>query len=138
MTATTLVELAGRGHVIGSHSHTHPHRLGMLDPKIIDREWQESSVRLGDILGTPPTIAAIPGGLLTTPLVESAARAGYRVLLTSEPRSTMRRVGPISVIGRFAIWSTTPAAMAAKYARGEALAGWRLLLNGRRRTPPSA
>lgn len=124
--ATTLVELAGRGHVIGSHSHTHPRRLGMLDQKIIDREWQESRARLGDILGTPPTIASIPGGLLTTPLVESAARAGYRVLLTSEPRATAHQVGPTSVIGRFAIWSTTPAATAAKYARGGALAGWKL------------
>lgn len=128
MPATTLVELAGRGHVIGSHSHTHRRRLGMLDPKIIDREWQESRARLGDILGTLPTIASIPGGLLTMPLIESAARAGYRVLLTSEPRATVRQVGPISVIGRFAIWSTTPAATAAKYARGGALAGWRLLL----------
>jgi peptidoglycan/xylan/chitin deacetylase (PgdA/CDA1 family) len=126
--ATTLDDLARRGHVIGSHSHTHPRRLGMLDPKIIDREWQESRARLGDILGTPPTIASIPGGLLTMPLVESAAQAGYRFLLTSEPRATVDQVGPISVIGRFAVWSTTPAATAAKYARGGALAGWRLMV----------
>jgi peptidoglycan/xylan/chitin deacetylase (PgdA/CDA1 family) len=126
--ATTLVELAARGHVIGSHSHTHPFNMGKLDPKIIDREWQESHARLGGILGAPPTMASVPGGLLTRPLIESAARAGYRFLLTSEPRATVRQVGPISVIGRFSVWSTTPAATAAKYARGGALAGWRLLV----------
>jgi len=128
LSAAQLVELAARGHVIGSHSHTHPHDLGKRDPRVIDREWTESRAVLAEILGKPPSVASIPGGLVTRPLIESAARAGYRVLLSSEPRPTPRRIGTIELIGRFSIWATTPAATAAKYARGGALAGLRLLL----------
>lgn len=128
VTAATVAELAGRGHVIGSHSHTHPYALGKLDRGVIDDEWTRSRTRLTEILGSPPTIASVPGGLLTPALLESAAAAGYRVLLTSEPRAGLRRTGSMLIVGRFSIWSTTPATTAAAYARGGALAGWRLLL----------
>jgi hypothetical protein len=89
---------------------------------------------LTDILGEPPGIASVPGGFVTQEVIDSASRAGYRVLLTSEPRSRERRAGSIIVIGRYAIWSTTPAATAARYARGDAIARWRLLLEWKAKT----
>jgi peptidoglycan/xylan/chitin deacetylase (PgdA/CDA1 family) len=123
-----LVQLARRGHVIGSHSHTHPTYMGRLDQKSIDREWVESRALLADVLGEPPDIASVPGGFVTPTVLDSASRAGYRILLTSEPRSRPRLAGSTLVLGRYSIWATTPAATAAKYARGDVLACWRLLL----------
>ena len=85
-----LVELARRGHVIGSHSHTHPTYMGRLDQRSIDREWTASRALLAEILGEAPEIASVPGGFVTPVVIDSAYRAGYRILLTSEPRSRPR------------------------------------------------
>lgn len=132
--ADGLAELARRGHVVGSHSHTHPTYMGRLDPETIDREWVESRALLAEILGEAPDIASVPGGFVTPAVIDSAARAGYRVLLTSEPRSVPRQAGSILVVGRYAIWSTTAAATAAAYARGDTAARWRLLLEWKAKT----
>jgi peptidoglycan/xylan/chitin deacetylase (PgdA/CDA1 family) len=134
LTPPELVELTSRGHTIGSHSHTHPTYMGRLDRQSIDREWVESRARLAEILGEPPRIASVPGGFVTPAVIDSAARAGYGILLTSEPRSRPRRVGPLLVMGRYAIWSRTPAAIAARYARGDLLACGRLLIEWKAKT----
>ena len=128
LTQEAVIELARRGHVIGSHSHTHPTYMGRLERTQIDREWTESRALLGGILGEAPAIASVPGGFVTRAVIDSAARAGYRVLLTSEPRSRPRRRASVLVLGRYSIWASTPAATAGKYARGDRLAHWRLLL----------
>ena len=129
-----LVELTQRGHVIGSHSHTHPTYMGRLHRQSIDREWSESRALLAEILGATPDIASVPGGFVTPSVIDSAARAGYRILLTSEPRSRPRRRGSILVLGRYAIWSSTPAATAARYARGDPWACRRLLIEWKAKT----
>ena len=51
-------------------------------------------------------------------VVECAAEAGYRVLMTSEPTSRISRRNDLQCVGRYAIWATTPAARAAAYVRG--------------------
>ena len=129
-----LLELAKRGHLVGSHSHTHPTYMGRLDRRSIDREWSESRDLLKEIFGDAPDIASVPGGFVTPAVIESAACAGYRILLTSEPRSRARRAGSMLLMGRYAIWSTTPAVTAAKYAQGDLLARWRLLLEWKAKT----
>lgn len=128
MTSEALLELVERGHIIGSHSHTHPTYMGLLDRRSLEREWSESRARLAAILGAPPAVASVPGGFVTPAVVEAAERAGYRALLTSEPRSRPRRVGAMLVLGRYSIWSTTPPTAAAGYARGDPWAQWRLLV----------
>jgi peptidoglycan/xylan/chitin deacetylase (PgdA/CDA1 family) len=111
-------ELVERGHAVGSHSVTHPPYMGRLARGDIDREWQESRAALGDLLGEPPATASVPGGFLTRGLIDSAAAAGYRVLMTSEPSSRVRRHGDLLVLGRYSIWSTTSPSRAAAFARG--------------------
>ena len=123
-----LRELSERGHDVGSHAHTHPTYMGKLDRDEVRREWQLSRDRLGDVLGRAPETAAVPGGFVSPVVVAEAARAGYRVLMTSEPIRRERRHGDMAVMGRYTIWSSTPARTAAAYARGSLAAGGRLWL----------
>jgi peptidoglycan/xylan/chitin deacetylase (PgdA/CDA1 family) len=121
-------ELARRGHVVGSHSHTHPTYMGMLSPAELAYEWQRSRQVLGDLLGHPPCSASVAGGFVSRSVLEEAERAGYGVLMTSDPVSRVRHVGRMAVLGRYSIWSTTPPATAAGYASGDWYARGRLWL----------
>jgi peptidoglycan/xylan/chitin deacetylase (PgdA/CDA1 family) len=121
-------ELAERGHDVGSHSHTHPTYMGNLDRAPVRREWRLSREVLGDLLGRAPATAAIPGGFLRPVVVEEAASAGYRVLMTSQPVRRERRHEGMTVVGRYTIWASTQARTAAAYARGSRAAGGRLWL----------
>lgn len=127
MSAEQLLELVRRGHVVGSHSHTHPTYMGKLSRRELDREWGSSRVVLEEILGEPPLTASVPGGYLSDSVAASAAAAGYEVLFTSEPTAKVTSRNAV-VRGRYTIWSTTPAAVAAAYARGGRLACGRLWL----------
>ena len=113
-------ELAARGHVIGSHTHTHP-AMASLGPDELLEEWTRSRRELERILGTPPQMASVPGGELSEDVIRAAERAGYRLLLTSEPSARLRRQGDLTVLGRYAVVSSTSAKRVVGFARG---AGW--------------
>jgi len=127
VSAEDLRALALRGHAIGGHSHTHPTYMGKLTREELDREWTQSRELLGEVLGSPPRSASVPGGYLTRAVIASAAAAGYELLFTSEPTV---RVGHMELVvrGRYTIWSTTPARVAAAYAAGRRAACGRLWL----------
>ncbi len=118
LSAGGLRELAERGHAIGSHSHTHPTYMGKLTRTELDREWTLSRQILGEILGVRPHSASVPGGYLSKTVIAAARAAGYELLFTSEPTARVVEKG-IVVRGRYTIWATTPADVAAAYARGE-------------------
>ena len=120
--------LVARGHVVGSHSHSHPTYMGRLSAAEIRQEWLESRAALRDILGEPPDTASVPGGFLSRDVVREAAAAGYRALMTSEPRAGAGLRDGIAVYGRYGIWSTTPAEQAAAYASAVRTARLRLWL----------
>lgn len=121
-----IEDLAARGHDVGSHSHSHPTLMGRLPREAIDREWRESCEALGEILGVIPASASVPGGFISRDVIHGAQAAGYRLLMTSEPISSVSSVQALSVHGRYSIWSTTPPARAAAYARGSRAARMRL------------
>lgn len=98
-----LVALHAAGHVIGSHSASHPMRMSHLAPGEMRAEWQRSVGMLSDILGAPVTVASVPGGYHSDAVADAAAEAGIRVLFTSEPVTTMGTVGACTVIGRFTL-----------------------------------
>jgi len=127
LSAEEMRDLAGRGHLIGSHSETHPTYMGRLTRKELDREWTQSRAAIGEVLGAPPRTASVPGGYLSRELVTAAAAAGYELLFTSEPTARVAQKG-LTVRGRYTIWASTPAHTAAAYARGERLACGRLWL----------
>ena len=120
--ASQIRELADRGHLVGSHSHSHPTYMGALGPAEVAREWRFSREALGDILAGPPDCAAVPGGFLSRAVIAEAGRAGYRLLLTSQPTVRPRLHDGLCVQGRFTIWAATTPRRAAAYARGDRLA----------------
>lgn len=95
--------LRNRGHVIGSHSASHPARMSACSwQKMLD-EWETSIKALSDILGEPVTVASVPGGYYSRKVAESAARSGIRVLFTSEPTTRISSVGQCLVLGRYSV-----------------------------------
>jgi peptidoglycan/xylan/chitin deacetylase (PgdA/CDA1 family) len=113
-----ILELVRRGHGVGSHSHTHPTYMGRLRPAAIVDEWERSRAILAELLSEPPKLASVPGGFLSRAVVEGAAVAGYRVLMTSEPVARARADAGLLRIGRYTIWANTPAGRAGAIVRG--------------------
>jgi peptidoglycan/xylan/chitin deacetylase (PgdA/CDA1 family) len=132
--AGQIEDLARRGHAVGSHSHTHPTYMGKLGVEELDVEWRTSREILATILGSPPALASIPGGFFKPPVAARAREAGYRILLTSEPRSRPSSRHGILVLGRYTMWSTTRPDVAGAYVEGALLPRARLWLewNGKK------
>lgn len=118
LTEEDIRALVRRGHVVGSHSHTHPTYMGRLGRAEIIAEWRRSRSILADVLGEPPSLASVPGGFLSRAVVEGAAATGYRVLMTSEPVARVSFDAGLLRIGRYTIWASTPAWRASGYVRG--------------------
>ena len=119
--AHTLRELHAAGHVVGSHSHTHPSEISKLSPAALDAEWRSSVRILEGILGSPVTVASIPGGFYSPAVAASAAAAGIRTLFTSEPTVRTHRVGDCLVVGRYALWRGMGASVAVALANGDGM-----------------
>jgi peptidoglycan/xylan/chitin deacetylase (PgdA/CDA1 family) len=105
---TDLRELHRRGHVVGSHSCSHPLRMGHCRwPQLVD-EWSRSRAVLSDLLGQAVTVASVPGGDFAPVVAEAAAQAGFTRLFTSEPTRDVKKIGGLELRGRFTIqrWTT--------------------------------
>jgi len=116
LTSQQIRELDARGHVIGTHSASHPSRFNALAGIEMQREWSESRKRLEDILGHPVTAGSVPGGYFSRAVADAAAQAGLMTLFTSEPtrRASLRH--GCRVIGRFTIRRGHSARMARRFA----------------------
>ncbi|HEV2829282.1 MAG TPA: polysaccharide deacetylase family protein [Pyrinomonadaceae bacterium] len=112
-------ELHSRGHIIGSHSFSHPERMSHCSPEEIGREWKESIALLSDITGSETTTASVPGGSHSRRVAEKAAEAGIRVLFTSEPITRTNLVDGCLVLGRYTIQRSMPPRVAAALAAGK-------------------
>ena len=118
LTARELRDLRRRGHVIGSHSYSHPLRMARLPIGRLRDEWHKSVAVLADTLGEPILTASVPGGHNSSAVAREAARAGIRFLFTSEPIVRVRRVGDMMVIGRYVVQRSTPPDVVAAVAAG--------------------
>lgn len=121
LTADAIRSLAADGHLVGSHSASHPTRMAALTPDELQREWAESRNRLEEILGSAVSYGSIPGGYYSDAVAEAAAESGYRLLFTSEPRRQPWSHREVLLSGRFSIVRHTPAGVATALARGEML-----------------
>jgi hypothetical protein len=103
-----IVDLHRRGHAIGSHSYSHPLRMGGEPATRILEEWRRSRGVLSDVLGVPVISASVPGGFYRPVVAAMAAQAGLRVLFTSMPTTRCSIVDGCYVLGRYTIrrWST--------------------------------
>lgn len=101
--AAELRELDARGHIIGSHSASHPARLSACSRDRIVDEWSRSRCVLEDLLGHAVVVASVPGGYYSRQVARAARDAGLRRLFTSEPAIGRRDEGGIEILGRFTI-----------------------------------
>ncbi len=100
-TAGDLRSMSAAGHIIGSHSASHPLRMSSLSGAELAREWRSSTGVLADILGKAVTVASVPGGYYSRGVGEAAAEAGIRTLFTSEPTEICWRIGECVMLGRY-------------------------------------
>jgi peptidoglycan/xylan/chitin deacetylase (PgdA/CDA1 family) len=119
--ADEIRSLRGCGHLIGSHSHTHPTPFRALRAAQMLEEWRVSCDRIAQLLGEPCTTASVPGGDISPAVLGSAATAGLTHLFTSEPWRVPRRVGGCWVLGRYSPKAGTPPARVHELAR---FRGW--------------
>jgi hypothetical protein len=118
VTAAEIRRLSAAGHVIGSHSASHPRRLSALPADEIARQWTTSVHALTDFIGQPVTVASVPGGFYSRAVGEAAAAAGIRTLFTSEPTETAWSIGECHLLGRYFVQRGMPPEIAASFAGG--------------------
>lgn len=119
LSARDVRELYELGHLVGSHSHTHPEIIRELPPARIREEWRASVDGLAQLLGAPCVAGAVPGGHTSSVVELAAIEAGLRYVFTCTPTTRPRRVGGSWVLGRALVRRTTSASAIA------ALAGFR-------------
>jgi peptidoglycan/xylan/chitin deacetylase (PgdA/CDA1 family) len=102
-------DLADRGHLIGSHSASHPFRFNALPFSAIVAEWSRSRAVLEDIVGCRVDVGSVPGGYFSPAVARAAREAGFRVLFTSEPVTRVSEDDGLSIVGRFTIRRGDPA-----------------------------
>lgn len=117
------------GHIIGSHSHTHPDIFRDQPRARMDEEWRVSGDILAQLLGERCLTASVPGGDLSAMVLDSAADAELRFLFTSEPWLAPRRVRGCWMIGRVCPTTAATLQQVAAWAR---FRGWRGALLVRR------
>ena len=114
LNAAEIRELRASGHIVGSHSDSHPDIFRDLPFARMIAEWRTSRERLADILGEGCTVAAVPGGHISPAVLRSADSAGIESLFTCDPTLVPEIVGHCRVFGRFLVKrATSQAQMAA-------------------------
>src|SRR5262249_13734451 len=76
LSANQIRALRKRGHLIGTHSCSHPERMSHCPFDQILSEWTESARKLDDILGESIDGGSVPGGYYSRSVAEAAALAG--------------------------------------------------------------
>jgi peptidoglycan/xylan/chitin deacetylase (PgdA/CDA1 family) len=118
LSAGEIREVHRRGHMVGTHSCSHPVRMSTLTTEMIADEWRRSTAVLTGILGEPIAIASVPGGDFSTAVARCAAEAGIVALFTSEPVTRTHDVQGCRVYGRYAVTRGVSAPVVAAIALG--------------------
>lgn len=103
-TRDQLRDLHRRGHVIGSHSCSHPERISSCSSVRIQEEWSRSCEALASIIRAPILTASVPGGFYSREVAAAAAQAGVRWLFNSEPTTRDFVVDGCRILGRYNIY----------------------------------
>lgn len=100
-------DLHARGHIIGSHAHTHAHLYTLSDVEVED-EWKQSVEILSGIIGEPVKYASIPNGDKSKRVLEYARKYGIEKIYTSEPITKVSDFKGMEVIGRYVLLAENP------------------------------
>ena len=98
-----IKELEKRGHIIGSHSHSHPHDFTKLTRDEVQYEWKQSYNVLKDIVGDKPIPVSIPNGYSSKTVLEEAVNCGFTDIYNSEPTTKIKNFLGHKVIGRYVV-----------------------------------
>ena len=102
MSETHLRALLDMGHLIGSHSCSHPF-LNECSNQQLQDELQASRKRLEDLIGSLVTMISIPYGRWDRRVLRACKTAGYLKVFTSDPwLSSAVREG-VEVVGRMTV-----------------------------------
>jgi len=118
LTASQIRELRERGHVIGSHSCSHPKRMSHCKWDELVEEWDTSVRILSDIIGEQVIVASVPGGYYSKRVAEAASSVGIKTLFTSEPTTRYGYVNGCLVLGRYTVRRGTPTRIVSGLASG--------------------
>jgi peptidoglycan/xylan/chitin deacetylase (PgdA/CDA1 family) len=127
LTSAEIRQLRSAGHLIGTHSHSHPDIYRDLSWEKMVVEWCQSADILAQLLGERCVSGSVPGGDASAEVFRSAAAGGLRYLFTSEPRLRPRIVSGCWVLGRFCAKISTPPEEIAQLIRFEGWASKRLI-----------
>ncbi len=116
LSKNAIRELHQQGHVIGSHSHTHPANFTLLNIDQMYDEWHRSVAILSDIIGDTTITGSIPSGFICSNTIATAERAGIKYLFTSELRTKPWWHGNVLCFGRVCPQQNTPAKKIKLYA----------------------
>jgi len=119
LSADDILDLHRRGHVIGSHSHSHPDIFYNLSPREMLDEWKTSCRILSEILGERIVAASVPGGDINAATLASACEAGLKYLFTSEPTLHPWTRENMICFGRVCVKRNTPLRQVRQYANFE-------------------
>jgi len=118
-------DLHRRGHVIGSHTRSHPVRMSHLPWEELISEWKDSRSRLEDIVDEAVASASVADGYYSRKVGRAAAACGIRYLFNSEPTQLVGEVDGCLVFGRYRILASTTAKEATALACGKRSACYR-------------
>lgn len=98
-----VVALAARGHIVGSHSHTHPEIFTKLSKDEVREEWQKSYEILQGILNNKNLPMSIPNGYASKTIMQEAIDCGFTDIYTSQPTTIDHQFQKHNVIGRYVV-----------------------------------
>jgi Predicted xylanase/chitin deacetylase len=107
MTRDEVVDLHRKGHIIGTHSHTHPVNLSKCDERTIEQEWETSIRCLQEIIQDAVVYASLPGGYISEPIIKQLSSCGIHTVFTSIPTTRQEAIGGMTFIGRYPVTSKT-------------------------------
>ena len=103
LNAEQVKALKERGHIVGSHSHTHPEIFTRLSKEEIHEEWSKSYEILQSILGKKDLPMSIPNGYASKTIMQEAIACGYTDIYTSQPTTKVGSFQKHNVIGRYVV-----------------------------------
>lgn len=106
LTRQQISDLSRRGHIIASHSDTHPYNMQLLESEQHHSEWSNSIKVLSEIIGSSVRVASIPNGFYSQVDIDDLSSHGVSCVFTSTPSEKKRDKCTI-VIGRYAVTNKT-------------------------------
>ncbi len=119
LTRRQIRALAEQGHVIGTHSCSHPLRISACSGHQLLHEWTASRKALEEIVGAPVLFGSIPNGDYSRAVAQAAAASGLKALFSSEPVTSTFEVEGCLVLGRFCLRRGTSPRIAAGLVQGQ-------------------